>query len=89
MICSSGWWSRRVKTKLVPWGVAGVDLHGDVLEIGPDLRPDWWRGEGVDGGQDNHLFVPPSVTGDDGSGGVRSVGQAHAMRPALFIRRAR
>jgi ubiquinone/menaquinone biosynthesis C-methylase UbiE len=35
MLCSSGWWSRRVKTKLVPWGVAGVDLHGDVLEIGP------------------------------------------------------
>jgi SAM-dependent methyltransferase len=35
MLCSSGWWSRRVKTKLVPWGVAGVELDGDVLEIGP------------------------------------------------------
>ena len=35
MICSSGWWSRRVKTKLVPWGVSGVSLDGDVLEIGP------------------------------------------------------
>ena len=35
MICSSGWWARRVKTKLVPWGVAGVELDGDVLEIGP------------------------------------------------------
>src|SRR5690242_1019351 len=35
MLCSSGWWSRRVKTKLVPWGVAGVGLAGDVLEIGP------------------------------------------------------
>ena len=35
LICSSGWWSRRVKDKLVPWGVAGVELDGDVLEIGP------------------------------------------------------
>jgi ubiquinone/menaquinone biosynthesis C-methylase UbiE len=35
MLCSSGWWSKRVKTKLVPWGVAGVGLDGDVLEIGP------------------------------------------------------
>lgn len=35
LICSSRWWSRKVKTKLVPWGVAGVDLGGDVLEIGP------------------------------------------------------
>jgi SAM-dependent methyltransferase len=35
MLCSSEWWARRVKTKLVPWGVAGVELNGDVLEIGP------------------------------------------------------
>jgi SAM-dependent methyltransferase len=35
ILCSSGWWSRRVKTKLVPWGVANVPLAGDVLEIGP------------------------------------------------------
>jgi SAM-dependent methyltransferase len=35
MICSSGWWAGRVKTKLVPWGVSGVALDGDVLEIGP------------------------------------------------------
>ena len=35
MLCSSGWWATRVKTKLVPWGVSGVDLDGDVLEIGP------------------------------------------------------
>ena len=35
MLCSSGWWASRVKTKLVPWGVSGVDLDGDVLEIGP------------------------------------------------------
>lgn len=35
LICSSRWWSRKVKTKLVPWGVAGVELGGEVLEIGP------------------------------------------------------
>jgi ubiquinone/menaquinone biosynthesis C-methylase UbiE len=35
LLCSSRWWSRRVKTKLVPWGVKGVGLDGDVLEIGP------------------------------------------------------
>jgi SAM-dependent methyltransferase len=35
MLCSSGWWGRKVKTKLVPWGVAGVDLAGEVLEVGP------------------------------------------------------
>jgi 16S rRNA A1518/A1519 N6-dimethyltransferase RsmA/KsgA/DIM1 with predicted DNA glycosylase/AP lyase activity len=35
MLCSSGWWARKVKTKLVPWGVAGVDLAGEVLEVGP------------------------------------------------------
>src|SRR6478735_7437551 len=35
MLCSSEWWARRVKSKLVPWGVAGVELNGDVLEIGP------------------------------------------------------
>jgi ubiquinone/menaquinone biosynthesis C-methylase UbiE len=35
LLCSSDWWARRVKTKLVPWGIAGVDLDGDVLEIGP------------------------------------------------------
>jgi ubiquinone/menaquinone biosynthesis C-methylase UbiE len=35
VICSSGWWSRTVEQKLVPWGLAGVDLGADVLEIGP------------------------------------------------------
>ena len=35
LICSSRWWSRRVQSKLVPWGVAGIDLTGVVLEIGP------------------------------------------------------
>lgn len=35
MLCSSRWWASRVKTKLVPWGVSGVPLDGDVLEIGP------------------------------------------------------
>jgi ubiquinone/menaquinone biosynthesis C-methylase UbiE len=35
LICSSGWWARSVEHKLLPWGLAGVDLGDDVLEIGP------------------------------------------------------
>jgi SAM-dependent methyltransferase len=35
MICSSDRWARRVEQELVPWGLDGVALGGDVLEIGP------------------------------------------------------
>ena len=35
VLCSSGWWTRRVEHELVPWGIAGVELGDDVLEIGP------------------------------------------------------
>lgn len=35
VICSSGWWARTVECELLPWGLAGVDLGDDVLEIGP------------------------------------------------------
>jgi ubiquinone/menaquinone biosynthesis C-methylase UbiE len=35
VLCSSGWWARSVERKLLPWGLAGVDLGDDVLEIGP------------------------------------------------------
>jgi SAM-dependent methyltransferase len=35
VICSSGWWAKTVERELLPWGLAGVDLDGDVLEIGP------------------------------------------------------
>jgi ubiquinone/menaquinone biosynthesis C-methylase UbiE len=35
VICSSGWWARTVERELLPWGLAGVDLGDDVLEIGP------------------------------------------------------
>jgi ubiquinone/menaquinone biosynthesis C-methylase UbiE len=35
LLCSSRWWKRRVKDKLVPWGLEGVQLGDDVLEIGP------------------------------------------------------
>jgi SAM-dependent methyltransferase len=35
MICSSGWWRGRVESKLVPWGLADVELGERVLEIGP------------------------------------------------------
>ena len=35
IICSSGWWARTVERELLPWGLSGVELGGDVLEIGP------------------------------------------------------
>jgi ubiquinone/menaquinone biosynthesis C-methylase UbiE len=35
LLCSSGWWARQAEQELVPFGVDGVDLGDDVLEIGP------------------------------------------------------
>jgi ubiquinone/menaquinone biosynthesis C-methylase UbiE len=35
VVCSSGWWARTVERELLPWGLAGVDLGEEVLEIGP------------------------------------------------------
>jgi SAM-dependent methyltransferase len=35
IICSSGWWARTVERELLPWGLSGVELGADVLEIGP------------------------------------------------------
>ena len=35
LLCSSDWWARRVEEKLVPWGLNGVDLGEEVLEVGP------------------------------------------------------
>jgi SAM-dependent methyltransferase len=35
VLCSSGWWARRVEHELLPWGLKGCELGGDVLEIGP------------------------------------------------------
>jgi ubiquinone/menaquinone biosynthesis C-methylase UbiE len=35
VVCSSAWWARTVERELLPWGLAGVDLGDDVLEIGP------------------------------------------------------
>jgi ubiquinone/menaquinone biosynthesis C-methylase UbiE len=35
LLCSSGWWSRRVERELVPWGLKGLELGDDVLEVGP------------------------------------------------------
>jgi SAM-dependent methyltransferase len=34
-ICSSERWAKRVRRDLIPWGLEGVELGGDVLEIGP------------------------------------------------------
>jgi SAM-dependent methyltransferase len=35
VICSSGWWARRVERELLPWGLKDCSLGDDVLEIGP------------------------------------------------------
>jgi ubiquinone/menaquinone biosynthesis C-methylase UbiE len=35
LVCSSGWWARTAEQKLLPWGLAGVDLGDRVLEVGP------------------------------------------------------
>ncbi len=35
LLCSSPWWARRVRDKLVPWGLDGVELGPRVLEVGP------------------------------------------------------
>jgi ubiquinone/menaquinone biosynthesis C-methylase UbiE len=34
-ICSSRWWERRVETELLPWGLEGISLGEEVLEVGP------------------------------------------------------
>jgi hypothetical protein len=45
ILCSSGWWSRQVERELVPWGLDGVAMGDDVLEIGAgSARPRaYWR----------------------------------------------
>jgi SAM-dependent methyltransferase len=35
VLCSSGWWARRAELELIPFGLDGIDLGDDVLEIGP------------------------------------------------------
>jgi ubiquinone/menaquinone biosynthesis C-methylase UbiE len=35
LVCSSGWWARSVENELLPWGLKGVELGDDVLEVGP------------------------------------------------------
>ncbi len=35
LLCSSGWWSARIERELLPWGLDGVQLGDDLLEIGP------------------------------------------------------
>jgi ubiquinone/menaquinone biosynthesis C-methylase UbiE len=34
-LCSSGWWAQRVEQKLIPFGLDGLELGDDVLEVGP------------------------------------------------------
>jgi ubiquinone/menaquinone biosynthesis C-methylase UbiE len=35
VLCASGWWAGVVERELVPFGIDGIDLGDDVLEIGP------------------------------------------------------
>ena len=35
LVCASGRWARRVRSQLLPWGLEGVELGDDVLEVGP------------------------------------------------------
>jgi SAM-dependent methyltransferase len=35
IVCSSGWWSRRVERELVPRTLDGLQLGDDLLEVGP------------------------------------------------------
>src|SRR5437879_4833790 len=34
-VCRSGRWQRRLEGNLLPWALEGLELGGDVLEIGP------------------------------------------------------
>ncbi|HYW65557.1 MAG TPA: class I SAM-dependent methyltransferase [Candidatus Dormibacteraeota bacterium] len=43
--CQSNHWRHRLRTEILPWTVKGVDLGGEVLELGPGpgLTTDWLR----------------------------------------------
>lgn len=34
-LCRSDGWATRMRTRVLPWALRGIALHGDVLEIGP------------------------------------------------------
>lgn len=44
-LCRSALWRKGLETDLLPWALEGVDLGGDLLEIGPGpgLTTDWLR----------------------------------------------
>ena len=41
--CQSNQWKRKLDTEILPWSLDGVDLRGEVLELGPGpgLTTDW------------------------------------------------
>ena len=43
--CQSNHWRHRLGTEILPWSLKGVDLGGEVLELGPGpgLTTDWLR----------------------------------------------
>ena len=43
--CQSGQWKQKLENEILPWSLSGVDLGGEVLEVGPGpgLTTDWLR----------------------------------------------
>lgn len=43
--CQSGHWKRTLDSEILPWSVDGVDLRGEILELGPGpgLTTEWLR----------------------------------------------
>ncbi len=43
--CQSGHWQRKLASEILPWSLDGVELSGEVLELGPGpgLTTDWLR----------------------------------------------
>jgi ubiquinone/menaquinone biosynthesis C-methylase UbiE len=37
LYCASRPWARRIESQILPWGLEGIELGDDVLEIGPGL----------------------------------------------------
>ena len=95
VICSSGWWARSVEQELLPWGLSGLQLGDDVLEIGPGFgattavladRP----GE-VIAKQELMDHVWSDVTVEEGSLRVHVAGRRgdHVEHPAVEVERIR
>jgi SAM-dependent methyltransferase len=81
--CRSNGWRNKLETEILPWTLKGIDLGGDVLELGPGpgLTTDWLRHRC---GSLTCLEVDPNLASSLeqrlGGSGVRvNVGDATAM----------